>query len=400
MQNAGSRRRGSHAEDVGRPLQTTFDEYLRPSHGKTARDSVNGRGKPFAFEPPPYHMGHPIARCTAALTMAGAVACFISYGQLYAQDGFRFRSSVELVNVNVTVTDRSGRFVPGLQQADFVVYDDDQPVEVTYFSSERVPVSLGIVLDTSGSMAGDKIQRARDSIESFLDQLHDPDDEIFLYGFASDVRLIQEWTNSRDAVSASLRRVDAVGGTAMYDAIIEAVPKAQGGRNRKKAIVLISDGNDTNSSSGLRDVRRLVRETDVLVYAIGIDGAGEPAIRMRQPTFPPAPIPFPIPGRGRPGTPWPVLPQFPPTITRSVAGDRLNAQALREITDESGGRTEVVRNARDLSPATASIADELSKQYSLGYTSPGNRDGRWHSIRVEVRDRSVQVRARRGYLAS
>jgi len=123
---------------------------------------------------------------------------------------------------------------------------------------------------------------------------------------------------------------------------------------------------------------------------------------MRPETFPPTPIPFPfpIPGRGRPGTRWPGLPQLPPTIGRTAPGERLNAQALREITDDSGGRTEVVHSARDLTPATASIADELSKQYSLGYTSPGNRDGRWHSIRVEVRDRSVQVRARRGYIAS
>jgi Ca-activated chloride channel family protein len=344
-------------------------------------------------------MGHLITRCTAALTVAGTVA-WVLYGQLDAQDGFRFRSGVDLVNVTVTVTDRSGRFVPDLRQTDFLVYDDDQPVEVTHFSADRVPVSLGIVLDTSGSMAGDKIERARASIERFLDQLDDPEDEVFLYGFASDVRLIQEWTNDRNAVIAGLRRADAVGGTAMYDAAIEAVRKAQSGQNRKKAVVLISDGNDTSSSRGLRDVRRVVRETEVLIYAIGIDGSAEPAIRMPPQTFPPTPFPFPIPRRGRPGTRWPGLSQFPPAIGRMAAGDRLNAQALREITDDSGGRTEVVRNARDLSPATASIADELSRQYSLGYTSPGNRDGRWHAIRVEVRERSVHVRARRGYTAS
>ena len=324
----------------------------------------------------------------------------VLYSQLHAQDGFRFRSGVELVNVTVTVTDRSGRFVPDLRQTDFVVYDDDQLVAVTHFSADRVPVSLGIALDTSGSMAGDKIERARSSIERFLDQLDDPEDEVFLYAFASHVRLIQDWTNNRDAVRAGLRRVDALGGTAMYDGVLEAVRKAQSGRNRKKAVVLISDGNDTNSSRGLRDVRQAVRESEVLVYAIGIDGSGEPTLRMPPPTFPPTPFPFPIPRRGRPGTRWPGLSQFPPTIGRVAAGDRLNAQALREITDDSGGRTEVVRDTRDLSPATASIADELSRQYPLGYTSPGNRDGRWHSIRVEVRERSVQVRARRGYTAS
>ena len=288
-------------------------------------------------------MSNRIARCTAALAVAGGVA-WVSYGQLGAQDGFRFRSGVELVNVTVTVTDRSGRFVAGLTHTDFAVYDNEQPVEITHFSADRVPVSVGIVLDTSGSMAGDKIERARASIERFLDQLADPEDELFLYGFASDVRLIQDWTNNRDAVSEGLRRVDAVGGTAMYDAAIQAVRKAQDGRNRKKAVVLISDGNDTSSSRGLRDVRRVVRDSEVLVYAIGIDGSGEPAIRTRPPTFPPTPIPFPfpIPDRGRPGTRWPGLPQLPPTIGRTAARDRLNAQALRDITDDSGGRTEVV----------------------------------------------------------
>ena len=167
-------------------------------------------------------------------------------------------------------------------------------------------------------------------------------------------------------------------------------------------MILISDGNDTSSRRGLRDVRRVVRESEVLVYAIGIDGSAEPTIRMSPPTFPPPPIPFPfpIPDRRRPGTRWPGLTQLPRMSGRTAAGDRLNAQALRDITDDSGGRTEVVRDARDLSPATASIADELSRQYSLGYISPGARDGRWHSIRVDVRDGSVQVRARRGYTAS
>ncbi len=205
-------------------------------------------------------------------------------------------------------------------------------------------------------------------------------------------------------MSASLRRVRASGGTAMYDGVVEAVPMAQAGRNRKKAIVLISDGNDTNSQTTIRDVRQVVRQTEVLLYAIGIDGQGDRTITPRTPTFPrapmPPPIPFPIPGRGRPRTPWPGSPQDAQLPRWGVADDRLNVAALREITDDSGGRTEIVRSARDLDPATASIADELSQQYYLGYPSAGHRDGRWHAIRVEVRDPSLRVRARRGYLAT
>jgi Ca-activated chloride channel family protein len=318
-----------------------------------------------------------------------------------SQEGFRFRSGVELINVTATVVDRSGRFVPGLRQADFIVYDDDRHVEVTHFSAERVPVSLGIVLDTSGSMSGEKIANARTAIERFLDRLLTADDEVFLYGFSSDVDRLQEWTTNREEVSAALRRVRAVGGTAMYDAVVEAVPIAQRGRHTKKAVLLISDGNDTSSRAGISDVRRIVREGEVLVYAIGIDGEGDPPIGgSRPPAFPPKPVPFPIPGRGHPPTRWPVLPQLWPTAGGTGGGARLNSAALREITDSSGGRTEVVRRGRDLDPATASIADELSKQYYLGYASPGDRDGRWHAIRVEMRDRSLRVRARRGYTAA
>jgi Ca-activated chloride channel homolog len=344
-------------------------------------------------------MHHPFLRRCVPPVLAAAVAFAAPQGPVAGQEESRFRSGVELVNVTATVTDRSGRFVPGLQQSDFLVFEDGRPVEIAHFSADRVPVSLGIVLDMSGSMAGDKIANARAAIERFLDRL-EPEDEVFLYRFASDVELLQNWTTDRIALSASLRRVRAGGGTAMYDAVVKAVPMAQDGRNRKKVVILISDGNDTNSRTDMRDVRRIVRETEVLIYAVGIDGEGEPTIRLRPPSNPPMPIPFPLPGRRRPRFPQLVAPQFPPRSGRVRAADRLNVAALREITDESGGRTETVRTARDLDEATASIADELSRQYYLGYTSPGHQDGQWHAIRVDVRDKSLRIRARRGYMAA
>ena len=186
----------------------------------------------------------------------------------------------------------------------------------------------------------------------------------------------------------------------MYDAVMEAVPKAEDGRHRKKAVLLISDGDDTSSRAGIRDVRAVVRETEVLIYAVGIDGPDERRMRVQPPNFPPRTIPFPIPGRRRPGRAWPALPQLLPPLGGIRIDGRLNIRALREITDDSGGRTEIVRNAQDLSPATASIADELSQQYHLGYASPGHRDGGWHTLRVETRDGSLRVRARRGYVAA
>jgi Ca-activated chloride channel family protein len=335
-------------------------------------------------------------------------------GAVSGQEGFRFKSGVELINVTVSVTDRSGRFVSGLRQEDFVVYEDDRPVEVSHFSAERTPVSLGIVLDTSGSMAGEKIESARAAIFNFLQALPDPNDEFFMYRFTADPELVHDWTGNRDAIARSLRRVNPAGGTAMYDALAEAVPMAQGGQNRKKAIVLISDGNDTNSRLEVDEVRQLVRETEVLVYAIGIDGQGESTLTPTRPTppimRPPSPIPFPVPGGrggGRIPFPWPGSGGTGRGgtgggVTRGTirTDDRVNVLALREITDDSGGRTEIVRDPRDLDPATAGIADELSKQYYIGYPSPGHRDGRWHSIRVELRDPSLRVRARRGYVAT
>ena len=303
-------------------------------------------------------------------------------------DAFRFRSGVELINVTATVSDASGRFVPDLTQDDFLVYDDDQPQTITHFSAERVPVSLGIVLDTSGSMVGEKIRSARTALDRFLYDLLDPDDEVFLYRFSDRPVLLQGWTSDRQLVSRALGRVEPNGATALYDAVAEALPMAQAGTRRKKALLVISDGNDTLSGITLRDLRQRIRETEVLVYAVGIDGDGE-FIRRPPPQrapFPPFPRPFP-PGRGR--RTWPQItmprpqqPQYPPSLQ---GNERVNASALRELTDDSGGRTEIVRDARDLNPATTSIADELSRQYFMGYPASGKRDGAWHAIHVEVR---------------
>jgi VWFA-related protein len=290
---------------------------------------------------------------------------------------------------------------------DFAVYEDNQPVEITHFSADRTPVSLGIVLDTSGSMQGQKWHAAKEAIDRFLQQLNDEADEFFLYRFSAGPDLVQDWTGDRRAVNWSLGRVNPNGGTAMYDAVAEAVPMAHAGRNRKKAIVIISDGNDTSSRVGVSEVRQVVRESEVLVYAVGIDGDGVPTImsRPRPPVGggPRFPIPFPIPGGGGRGGggggggyPFPGGGVY----QRGGPDDRVNAAALRQITDDSGGRTEIVADPRDLDPATATIADELSKQYYIGYPSPGKKDGRWHSIRVEVKDASLRVRARRGYIAT
>jgi VWFA-related protein len=267
-------------------------------------------------------------------------------------------------------------------------------------------------------MAGEKWTAAVNSIDRFFRTLDDELNEFFLYRFSGNADLVADWTADRDRLANAIGRIHPNGGTAMYDAVAEAVPMAHTGQNRKKAVVIVSDGNDTSSRVGVSDVKQVVRETEVLVYAVGIDGHGQATFQRPTPPVnqpPRLPIPLPFPGGGRGGGGRLPIPGggggYPPTTggyppntggvySRGGADDRVNVMALREMTDDSGGRTEIVRDFRDLDPAINSIADELSQQYYLGYPSPGYKDGRWHTIRVELRDPTLKVRARKGYVAT
>src|SRR5712691_2871770 len=341
-----------------------------------------------------------------ASVMAAAVAVVGAQTSSQGDNGFKFKSGVELVNVTATVSDDNGHFVPGLTKDDFTVFEDGEQQEITNFSSERVPVSLGILLDTSGSMTPEKMSSARSAIDRFIYDLLDKNDELFFMQFASVPDLLQGWTYDRRAISRAVGQVSAAGGTAMYDAIARALPIAADGRNQKKAILVISDGNDTNSRTSVSQLRSLIRESEVMVYALGVDGDDVSTFtpQPRQPSSPRFPIPIPR-GRGRfPGGRFPFAPQigFPPLggVWGRTGDEHVNESALRSITDDTGGRTEIVRGFGDLDAATAHIADELSKQYYLGYNNAGKKDGKWHAIRVDVKDRHFTVRARKGYVAS
>jgi Ca-activated chloride channel homolog len=333
----------------------------------------------------------------------GSVGSQGSLGSLGSQqtEGFKFRSGVELINVTATVSDSTGRFVSGLRQEDFQLWEDEAPQEVTHFSAERVPVSLGLLLDTSQSMSGEKFNSARAALDRFLAALSAPDDEFFLMRFSTTPALLQPWTPDRDRIDRALARVTPAGGTAMFDAIAQSVPMIKSAQNRKKALVIISDGNDMSSTTRPTDARRIIHESEALVYAVGIDCTGSTSYRRPQYQRGGYPIPFPFPmpgGGGRRGYPPPTT---PPSGQRhfNECRDPVDVLALRDLTDDSGGRTEIVKDSQNLNPATAGIADELSKQYYLGYPSLGKKDGRWHSIRVEVKNKGYRVRARRGYMA-
>ena len=346
----------------------------------------------------------------SVLVLASGVAAIHAQNPPAAQ-GFTFHTSVDLINITATVTDENGHFVQGLKQSDFTVYEDGKPQPVSQFEAERVPVSLGIALDTSGSMFGERIAAAEAALNRFLFDLLGPNDEVFLYRFDSKPELVERWTTDRAAVSRALGSVHANGGTALYDTVAAAIPLAQAGTRKKKALVILSDGNDTSSRLGLDPLHEIIRESEVLVYAIGIDASGSASYPSYSShasgpssagsTTRPVPQPFPGKGPSVVAAPPPAPP--PPSKQKPSSkhsGEGVNVDALRAITDDSGGRTEIVVSNRDLDPATARIASELSQQYFLGYASAAPKDGKWHTIEVVVRRSGCTVRARKGFISN
>jgi len=269
------------------------------------------------------------------------------------------RSSVELTVVTATVRDENGKLVTGLPREAFEISEDSTPVPVAQFTNERVPLGLGLLLDISDSMFGRRIKDAESAVEQFLTSLLDPADAFFVMTFNHQPRLIFGWKTAPDGVHEALESLKPTGSTAIYDAMLSAIPLLENRPRERAAIVLITDGDDTASDATLYDLRPALVRSDAFVYAIAID------------------------------TPEP---QF---IAR-----RMNVNTLNEITSQSGGRTEVVRSTADISVATASIADELNHQYVLGYSSPHPGDGRYHSIRVRTTNPGYKVRARTGYVAA
>ena len=270
----------------------------------------------------------------------------------------RFRSGVDLVKVTVTVRDLEGRLVGDLTRADFEILQDGRPQRITQFDRGRVPVSLGVILDVSQSMLGQRMDDARAALRRFLVDLLEPGDEVFLMVFNHDPTLEAPWTLGPSRLQGRLDGVRPYGATAIYDALVMALPLFADRAHDRAAVVLISDGSDTASDVTREDVRWQIRLSDAFVYAVGID----------------APERRPI-------------------------NDRVNARLLRDITAESGGYAEVVTDSPELAPATERIAEELNHQYTLAYAPGDSPDGRYHRIRVRVRGGEYRVRARRGYVA-
>src|SRR5438105_7298813 len=185
----------------------------------------------------------------------------------------QLKVDVALVNVVATVTDETGHYVSDLSQDDLIVYEDGKVQKISHFSqSNELPVSIGVLLDTSGSMER-KIGTATTAVERFIRSIH-KDDDIFLMTFANRPELRQDFTDDRDRLARALRRVTVGGGTALYDALDEGLRKIKQGRHEKKAILLLTDGEDTSSFMSFDQAESMVRESELLVYCLGISPSG------------------------------------------------------------------------------------------------------------------------------
>jgi Ca-activated chloride channel family protein len=255
----------------------------------------------------------------------------------------KVRLGTNIVSLTVTVTDSYGRFVTGLDRDHFEVFDDKVKQQIAHFSDVDAPVSLGVVYDVSGSMK-ERINRSIRALKRFIETSHD-DDDFFLIAFNDRAKLVQDFTTSGDHLISHLMFVEPKGSTALYDAAYLAVEKVQQGRHTKKALLIISDGQDNNSRYTYKELRNRIKEADVIVYAIGIT---DPA-------------------------------------SDSLAG--FGRGVLEEMTRMTGGRSFFPNayNEPELVEICTRIALELRHQYSMGfYPTAAASDARWHKVQVKV----------------
>jgi Ca-activated chloride channel family protein len=270
----------------------------------------------------------------------------------------------DLVSLTLTVTDLYGRYVSALDKDAFTIIDNNQEQEITFFSDSDAPVSLGILFDVSGSMGGEKIQKARKALSRFINSSH-PNDEYFLIAFNSRAQLLLDRSRDGDAVLQKLTLVNPRQNTALYDAVYLGIERVTRGSHQKRALLIISDGQDNSSRYNFGEVRRLMKESDVVTYAVGIIDAGDTASQLG-----------------------------------------MQGQAfLDELTSVTGGKSFYPSSDIEMDEIFERIAIELRHQYSIGYTPKDFQpDGKWRKVKVKVKPRRglprLTVRSREGYYAT
>jgi Ca-activated chloride channel homolog len=272
------------------------------------------------------------------------------------------RTHTELVLVPVTVTDPMNRVVVGLEQGNFQLFEGKQSQEIKHFSREDAPVSLGVILDVSGSMAS-KIERAREAVLKLL-EASNPQDEFFLIAFSDTPRMVQNFTNTIGEIQEQLLLVRPKGQTALLDALYMGLNKMQEAKYARKALLLISDGGDNHSRYTEKEVKSRIKESDVLVYSVGV-------------------------------------------FDREFATQEelLGPDLLTQISEVTGARCYTLDNPKDLPLITQHIGVELRNQYVLAYSPNSSKDdGKWRKIKVKLtqlpkRVPQLYVHARTGYYA-
>ena len=278
------------------------------------------------------------------------------------QQGQSVHIDVNLALVNVTVTDPYERVVTGLEPDNFRVFENNIEQEIQYFSSEDVPISIGVIFDLSGSMIN-KVGKAKEATLQFF-KTANPQDEFFLVSFNDRAELVSAFTNSVDDLQNRLSFTAAKGRTALLDAIYLGLSEMRAARNGKRALLIISDGGDNNSRYNEKDIKRLVREANTQLYSIGIFDALE---------------------------------------SRNRTPEDLNGPSLlNEVTELSGGRAFTVEKINDLPDIATKIGTELRNQYILGYRpSDKSHDARWRKLKVKLRAPKglppLSVSAKTGY---
>jgi Ca-activated chloride channel homolog len=279
-----------------------------------------------------------------------------SYGRLGL-----IRASVDLVMVPVSITDALNRPVVGLAEENFEILENKKLQAIKNFSSEDVPVSIGIVLDVSGSM-GQKLDRAREAVTEFCEEAN-PQDEFFMVTFSDEPHLTTDFTTKSDEIENNLLTVRSKGLTSLLDAVYMALNEMQHARYARKAILIISDGGDNHSRYTERDVRAAVKEADVTIFAVG--------------TY---------------------------DHYASTQEELLGPELLETITQPTGGTAFTLSSPVDLPAVTRNIGIRLRHQYMLTYQPQSAKDGKWHKISVKLRLPKrfdfLHVHARPGYYAN
>ncbi len=270
----------------------------------------------------------------------------------------------DLITMTLTVTDLYGRYVSGLKKDAFKIFDNNEEQEISFFSDTDAPVSIGILFDVSDSMSGEKITKARKALERFINTSH-PSDEYFLIAFNSRAQLLLDRSRDGEAVLRKLTLVQPKNNTALYDACYLGVERVTSGSRQKKALLIISDGQDNASRYNFGEVRRLLKESDVVVYAVGIlDGRDSGSMEGMQ-----------------------------------------GQSFLDELTSVTGGKAFYPQTNVELDEIFERIALELRHQYSIGFTPKDfEPNGDWHKTKVKVKPPRglprLTVRGREGYYAT